>query len=657
MKDLDRIKELRAQLAHHNQLYYNQQAPVISDAAYDKLLAELKELEARHPDLWSQGSPTQTVGAQAGPALSKGRHFRPMLSLDSSADPLQAEAFINTLPADCLLLAQPKMDGLSVELTYENGFFVRGLTRGDGQTGENVTANLRTIKQIPAQLDKVLPLVVVRGEVYMEIGSFEALNKSLLTFAKEPFANPRNAAAGALRQLDAAITASRPLSFFPFELVNALELGFGNDYDALLELQRLGFAINSEYQLKTGQGTAFARSMYEFYQNARHKLNFEIDGMVLKVNEFSWRDSLGWRSRSPRWAYAWKFPPRQEVTMVEDIVVQVGRTGKLTPVALLLPVDVGGVTISRATLHNFGELNRLNVAVGDKVRLERAGDVIPKVVMVEEKGPHQPPPPPGNCPVCSTIVQINGAYHFCPNHLGCPAQLKGAILHYVSRAAMDIEGLGEKKVSQLMDAGLLNSVADIYALREKEEDILKLPDWGKLSFENLSGSLRNSAGRPLSRFILALGIEGVGQTTALLLARRFGTFVRLQQASLQEVAGISGVGPVGAGNVREFFNNPLSAAPAMKLWQLARPLEEERPPASSWQGLTVVFSGGLEGVSREKAQEMVQAKGGQTSASVSKKTSLLVAGHEPGGKLEKARQLGVEIIDEQEFLRRIKEMD
>ncbi len=654
MNELDRIQKLREQIARHNRLYYNQQRPLISDASYDALLAELKALEERHPELAEPASPTQTVGAKPSSALAKASHYRPMLSLDSSADAAQAMAFLSSLPKGSELLAQPKMDGLSVELTYKNGAFTRGLTRGDGTTGENVTANLATLRQIPQKLNQPCPpLLVVRGEVYMELTGFEELNQKLLNRDLEPFANPRNAAAGALRQLNPAVTAARPLRFFPFELVNAEELGFSNDYLALLELRRLGFALNDEYQLSRGVGPDFAAELYQRYQKHRESLNFEIDGMVLKANQFSLRQELGWRSRSPRWAFAWKFPPRQEVTKVDNIVVQVGRTGKLTPVALLRPVDVGGVTISRATLHNFGELTRLNVAPGDYVRLERAGDVIPKVVRVEKKGAQEPVPAPEHCPICHSRVVAKGAYHFCPNHLECPAQLKGAILHYVGRQAMDIEGLGERKIKQLMEEGLLKSVADIYQLPEHAQAIQKLPDWGPLSFNNLAQAIERSRNRPLPNFIFALGIEGVGQTTARDLAEHFGSWQAIAKANREELALVPGVGGVVAASISAFFSHPHTAELAAHLYHEARPAQATPAADSSWQGQTLVFTGGLSSMSRDEAAKLAKNKGAKVAASIGKQVTLVVAGVAAGGKLHKAQELGIEIIDEKEFLARL----
>lgn len=647
---------MREQISRHNNLYYNRQSPEISDAAYDALMAELKELEGRHPELVpDEFSPTRTVGAALKSPLAKARHFKPMLSLDSSAEESAALAFLNTLPRGAELIAQPKMDGLSVELTYENGVFTRGLTRGDGLSGENVTANLATIKEIPPNLTAPFPpFVAVRGEVYMALAGFEELNKKLIEENQEPFANPRNAAAGSLRQLNPRITASRPLNFFAFELVNAPELGLTNDSQAMSRLCELGFAIQTEHQMNIGSGKEFARAVYERYAGERESLNFEIDGMVLKVNRFALREQLGWRSRSPRWAFAWKFPPRQEVTRVEDIVVQVGRTGKLTPVALLRPVDVSGVTISRATLHNFGEMARLGVAPGDMVRLERAGDVIPKVVRVEEPGGNPPIALPEHCPVCKSQVALKGANHYCPNRLECPAQLKGAILHYVSRPAMDIEGLGDKKISQLMERGLLHSVADIYTLPEHEEEIVNLPDWGELSFNNLIRAIEAAKGRPLANFILALGIDGVGQATARDLVEHFVTWQAISRAGAQELALVNGVGPIVAESIHSFFSHPHTNQLAARLHELAAPAEQSAPLGdTAWQGVNVVFTGGLERMSRDEASEMVRAKGGRVASGISKNVTLVVSGEQAGGKLAKAQSLGIEIIDETEFLKRI----
>jgi DNA ligase (NAD+) len=652
---LTKINELRRLIAHHNHLYYNRQRPVISDAAYDALLAELRCLEERTGEI-SPGSPAQTVGAPLTSALGKARHFRPMLSLDSSAEEASVQAFFASLPPGCEILLQPKMDGLSVELTYENGVFRRGLTRGNGLEGENVTMNLSAIPEIPQQLAAARPrppLLVVRGEVYMSLAGFEKLNQSLLSLNQEPFANPRNAAAGTLRQLDHAIAAQRPLRFFPFELVNADLLGFANDYQALQALEQWGFGgIAAGYQLYLRQGLELARERHAWYLRQRENLPFEIDGMVIKVNDFVLRDSLGWRSRSPRWAFAWKFPPRQEVTRVEEIVVQVGRTGKLTPVALLRPVDVGGVTISRATLHNFGELARLGVKAGDQVRLERAGDVIPRVARVEREGGGSAFVAPQTCPVCAAAVVVKGAYHFCPNRLQCPAQLKGALLHYVSRQAMDIEGLGEKKIVQLMEAGLLGSVADIYLLPQKAESLLSLPDWGRLSFDNLCAAIANSKGRSLANFIFALGIDGVGHNTARELQTRFGQWQSFINANEERYAQIEGVGPVVARNIFTFLQDPHSAGLAARLYQLAAPAASTASLNRSWQDAAVVFTGGFKRVSRRQAGDMVIAGGGKVLSGVNQKVTLVVAGAQAGSKLEKARQLKLEIIDEDEFLRR-----
>ncbi|MBI5522626.1 MAG: NAD-dependent DNA ligase LigA [Desulfarculus sp.] len=653
-----RVAELSAEIRRHNQLYYGQGRPEISDTRYDALLAELMDLEARFPQLALADSPTRQVGAPPQTSFAQVTHYRPMQSLESKADPALVDDFLRRLAEAGFqgdLLLQPKIDGLSVELVYERGLLRLGSTRGDGQVGEDITPNLRTIAAIPGHLEGAPagPLVV-RGEVYMDRAGFEALNRRLLEKDEEPFANPRNAAAGALRQLDPRVTATRPLSFFVFELVNAQELGLASDAEALALLGKWGFAVGQDH-LHRGRGRDFLAGLHAAYQERRDSLDFEIDGVVVKVDDLAARQALGERSRSPRWAIAWKFPPRQEITTLRGIVAQVGRTGKITPVALLDPVDVGGVTVSRATLHNFGEVARLDARVGDVVRVERAGDVIPRVARVER--PHEPrqalPGPPERCPVCAAPVVAEGAYHRCANSIGCPAQIKGALKHYASRAAMDIEGLGDRRIDQLITKGLLPDLPSLYLLPDRRKVLEAMEGWGQTTVTNVVGEIKHTWGKPMDRFLFALGIPNVGETTARDLAKNFASFEQLIQATPEELAQVNGVGPVVAASIRAFFERPQTLDTARKLAEVVQPSPlpgAGRPAQGPLAGQTLVFTGSLQNLSRQEAEELTRRLGGQASGSVSKKTSLVVAGDNPGSKADKARGLGVRIISEAEFL-------
>ncbi len=671
-----RIAELSDQLRHLNRRYYNDGVSEVADAVYDQMLAELQDLERRFPELAASDSPTHTVGAPLQSSFAPVLHFQPMLSLESKVEFAVVADLFKRLEqagqADSPLLAQPKIDGLSVELVYRQGLFSVGSTRGDGVTGEDITPNLRTLADIPGHLADAPERVVVRGEVYMSREGFLELNKGLVERGGEGFANPRNAAAGSLRQLDPSVTATRPLSFFPFELCNAEELGLASDSQALERLAAWGFPEYPQDQ-KLGRGPGFIQEFHASYQERRDELIFEIDGVVIKVNDLALRGEMGARSRTPRWAVAWKFPPRQEVTTVREVVVQVGRTGKLTPVALMMPVDVGGVTVSRATLHNFARVAELDVRAGDKVRVERAGDVIPQVVEVVQKGSPrgEPVTPPAHCPVCGAeieqaqkvvrhtkqgTVREQGANHVCPNHIACPAQIKGALQHYSSRGAMDIEGLGEKRVVQLMDHGLLRDLLSLYHLAEHRAELEGLEGWGELSADNLLKSIEATRGAPLGRFLYALGIPNVGEATARELANALGSYARVTQANTEELLSVSGVGPEVARGVVEFFARPQSRQMADALAAEVRPAEVAdagRKKELPWAGRSVVFTGALEGLSREEASEMVRALGGRVSSSVSKSTSLVVVGSDPGSKADKARDLGVEMIGLAEFRRRV----
>lgn len=659
-----KVAKLSDEIRKLNRLYYNEGVSRVADAVYDRMLEELKRLETDFPELALSDSPTRTVGAPLQTTFAPVRHYRPMLSLESGvAESVMTDLFKRLDQAGAAgqtLLAQPKIDGLSIELVYEQGLLRVASTRGDGVTGEDVTSNVRTIKAIPGHLPHgPAERLVVRGEVYMPRQGFDELNRELVQAGGAGFANPRNAAAGALRQLDPSVTAGRPLDFFPFELVTAAEHGLASDSQAMEFLRERGFSIGDDH-LHLCRDLEAVRAVHTFYLEHRDDLRFEIDGVVVKVDDLDLRETMGARSRTPRWASAWKFPPRQELTQVRDIAVQVGRTGKLTPVALLDPVDVGGVTVSRATLHNFGEVARLDVRVGDQVRVERAGDVIPRVAEVAKPGDPRGPEvaPPKHCPVCGAEVISEGAYHLCPNNLGCRAQLIAAVTHYAGREAMDIEGLGAKRVAQLMEAGLLTSVADLYDLPDKQEDLAALEGWGDLSADNLTKAIEGSKKKSLGRFLFALGVPTLGQATARDLAAHFGTFAAVAEAEEQDLSQVNGVGPVVAAKVHAFFEpQSRTGQIARNLADIVQPREAARPRVadSPLAGLSVVFTGALESLSRSQAEEMVRAAGGRASASVSKSTGLVVVGDSPGSKAAKARELGVRVISEQDFLELVRQ--
>lgn len=694
-----RIHELSEQLRRHNQLYYEEDRPEISDAEYDRLLRELEKLEAQFPQLKASDSPTQTVGAPIQTSFEAVEHYRPMLSIESKVDRTIVDEFLRRIkkaqPDETPLLAQPKIDGLSVELDYRGGLLWQGSTRGDGVTGEDITPNLRTMKDIPAQLmDQEFERVVVRGEVFMDRQGFLELNKGLLEQGLDPFANPRNAAAGSLRQIDPNITAQRPLKFFPFEISNASELGMTSDKDVLNFLQKAGFPTYENHQ-HWGYDREFLSKVHEDYQSSREELEFEIDGLVIKAADLALREKMGARSRSPRWVVAWKFPPRQEITTVREIVAQVGRTGKITPVALLDPVDVGGVTVSRATLHNYNEVLRLGVRVGDTVRVERAGDVIPRVAEVQPS----PTLAPLACPSCGTklirtakseevsrqktidilgtsvkvrvekilgkamkeaargetvqvFLESEGADHICPNHFGCPAQVQASIIHFASRGAMDIEGLGPSRVEELMSLNLISDVASIYDLKDKKATLTELKGWGEQSATNLIEAIEDTRGKTMDRFIFALGIPGVGEATARLLAQQFSSLKELANAQQKELEKLDTVGPEVASKIVEFFAEDKNRSAAERLYREISPAPPKtRSTSKFFTGLTIVFTGELKKLTRDQAEETVRDLGAKTASSVSQKTGLVVAGTKAGSKLDKATKLGVKVIDEDEFLK------
>ncbi|MBC7128239.1 MAG: NAD-dependent DNA ligase LigA [Thermoplasmatales archaeon] len=651
-----RIEWLRKEINRHNYLYYVLNKPEISDEEYDKLMQELISLERKYPDLITPDSPTQRVGAPPAKEFKSVRHVKPMLSLDTANDIEEVIAFDKRVKKELGIneveyVAEPKMDGLSVELIYENGKYVKGSTRGDGINGEDVTENIRTIRAVPLVLreEEVKPptFLAVRGEVIMHIEDFEKFNKELIEKGEEPMANPRNAASGSLRRLDPRETASRPLDIFFYEIMRVDGIEVKNQWQALDLLKKWGLKTNP-HSIKCGNIEEVIK-YHEEMSKKREELSYEIDGIVIKVNEIRHQILLGEKTRSPRWAIAYKFPPRKEETQIMDIVVQVGRTGILTPVALLKPVDVKGVTVSRATLHNEDYIKQKDVRIGDWVKVGRAGDVIPEVMeVIKERrtGKEKIFSMPSKCPVCGSNVVRDGAYYRCTGGLSCISQLKRSIVHFASKRAMDIEGLGGKTVDLLVDKGIIKRVSDIYKI--KKEDLTKLPRFADKSSENLLEGIEKSKERGLARFIYALGIPNVGEHMARLLAERFKDIDTLINAKEEELMGVPEIGPETASSIINFFKEEKNREEIEELKKCGVKMKYEEE-IGKLSGLTFVFTGELKRFTREEAKEIVEKLGGKIANSVSKKVDYVVVGEKPGSKYEKARELGLKIINEEEF--------
>jgi DNA ligase (NAD+) len=659
----ERVARLRADIAHHDHRYYVLDDPEVSDAAYDALMRELQSLEAQYPELATQDSPTRRVAGAPAERFRSVEHHQPMLSLANCFDEAGLAEFDERVhkvlgPAPLRYDCEPKLDGLAVELVYLDGVLAEGSTRGDGLVGEDVTDNLRTQRSVPLVLATSHPpaRLEVRGEVFYRKADFVRLNQSREAQGEPTFANPRNAAAGSLRQLDAKVTAGRRLSLFLYEL-GAWEGPPFETHEAKLSfLGSLGLPINPENRVVVGMEAVLAAHR-ELLQR-RHSLPYEVDGMVVKVDGEDARRRLGMVSRSPRWAVAFKFPAEEAVTRVLAIDVNVGRTGALTPVAFLEPVQVGGVTVSRATLHNPLELARKDVRVGDQVFIRRAGDVIPeitKVVTSVRTGEEKPYVFPTHCPVCgsATLMDEDGAILRCTG-LACPAQLLGHLRHFASRGGMDIEGLGEKLCAQLVAAGLVRRQADLYALTV--EALSALERMGEKSAENLVAALDRSRHPPLRRFLYALGIRHVGEATARTLAEAFLEVRALYEASEEDLMRVKDVGPEMARAIAAFFHDAQNRENIDAL--LAAGVQPEppgKPQGGPFSGKTVVLTGTLLGMGREQAKEEVERRGGKVSASVSRKTDLVVAGADAGGKLKKAQEYGVRVLDEAAFLDLLRE--
>jgi DNA ligase (NAD+) len=662
-----RALELRTLLNHYNYRYHALDDPEVPDAEYDRLMLELRALETQHPELVSADSPTMRVGAAPVAAFGAVRHRIAMLSLDNAFSDQEVRDFDRRIrerldrgDEPVSYSAEPKLDGLAISARYENGLFVQGATRGDGETGEDITQNLRTIKALPLRLrgSTIPPVLEVRGEVFMPLAGFRRFNEEALARGEKALVNPRNAAAGSLRQLDPRMTAARPLDMFVYGIGSVEGAVLPPRHSETLKaLRDWGFKICPQSQVVES-----IDGCLEYYRRmgaARAELAYQIDGVVYKVDEVEWQRQLGFVSRAPRWAVAHKFPAEEALSVVREIEFQVGRTGALTPVARLEPTFVGGVTVSNATLHNMDELTRKDVRVGDTVVIRRAGDVIPEVArVIPERRPRgaQLIELPAVCPVCGSPVvrELDQAVARCTGGRHCAAQRKEEIRHFASRRAMDIQGLGDKLVEQLVEQGLVNTPADVFALQEPQ--LVSLERMGEKSAQKLRASIAAAKQTTLPRFLYALGIRDVGEATALALAQYFKDLGALRRAAKDEIQRVPDVGPVVAEHVAGYFSDPDNAAVLDRLlaagvtWPAIVESSSPGGPAGKLTGKTFVLTGTLTSMSREAAGEAIQKLGGKVSGSVSKKTGYVVAGAEPGSKLKKAEQLGIAVLDEAAFL-------
>ncbi|NTV50288.1 MAG: NAD-dependent DNA ligase LigA [Geobacteraceae bacterium] len=658
----NRAKELRILLQYHNQRYYQLDSPEISDAEYDELFRELAGLEERYPELVTADSPTQRVGGAPVDRFRNVTHRLPMLSLENAVNDEEIVAKLDGRVKKELGLAEnspvsymcePKMDGLAVELIYENGTLTAASTRGDGVTGEDVTQNIRTLHGLPLCLTgkDVPPLLEVRGEVYLSLDAFQKINRDREENGDPPFVNPRNAAAGSLRQLDSRITSRRPLSIFCYAPGFVEGVQFSSQQEFLASAAGWGLPVNPLARLVDNVDGAVA--YYHEMQELRESLPYEIDGTVVKVNSFQLQRELGEKSRSPLWAIACKFPPRQAETQLEDVLLSVGRTGVITPVAQLRPVEISGVTVSRATLHNWDELAAKDIRIGDTVVVERAGDVIPAVVRVvaeRRNGSERVVPPPEFCPECgSGVVRIADEVALRCMGISCPSQIRESIKHFASRGAMDIEGLGDKVVEQLLSLGLIHTVADLYRLTK--DDFMRFERMGDKLSSNLLNALEASKACDLSRFVFALGIRHVGARTAKTLAQAFGSLDNLEKTTLEELMSVRDIGATVAQSIFTFFNTPDNQSVVRQLQELGvNPAAVAKTVGGRLSGKKFVFTGTLTRFSRDHARKLVEDQGGNVVGSISRKTDYVVAGDEAGSKLIKARELGITVLGEDDFL-------
>jgi DNA ligase (NAD+) len=654
------IDELRETIRHHEHLYYVLDAPELPDAEFDRLMQELKRLEAAHPELITNDSPTQRVGGKPAEGFAKVVHSRPMLSLDNVYNEQELRDWDRRVRESAgneklEYVCELKLDGMSLALTYQGGQLLKGATRGDGTIGEDVTSNVRTMRSVPLSVPAsalkktgVPADFEVRGEVIMPLVAFERMNEDRERQELSKFANPRNAAAGTIRVLEPNIVAQRRLDFYSYFLLVDGKLYPEHHDDSLKALQALGFKVNANHRLARD-----IDQVLEFIarcEQLRDKLPYEIDGVVIKVNSTRTQQRLGFTGKAPRWAIAYKYAARSGTSRIEDILVQVGRTGKLTPVAALKPVSIGGTTVTRATLHNQDEIDRLEVKIGDWVMIERGGDVIPKVVKVlkdKERGDrsfHMPE----RCPECGGhVVRVEGeADHRCVN-TACPAKLRESILHFAARSVMNIEGMGESMVNQLSSRGLVKDLADIYELNQ--EKLLSLERVGEKSAANLLREIEQSRKLPLERVIYGLGIRFVGERTAKFLAEHFGSMDALMNASAESLQEVDEVGPRIANSIQEFFAEPRNRDLVKRLGKYLNFKGEKKQRGTALAGKTFVITGTLANYSREAAKKLVEDAGGKVSSAVSKKTDYVIAGEDPGSKLDKARELGIQVIDEKEM--------
>src|SRR5579859_79443 len=663
-KDLPKKLEcLRDKIRHHEYLYFVLDQPEISDQEFDKLTKQLKDLEAEHPELITPDSPTQRVGGKPREGFVKVRHSSPMLSLDNTYNEEELRAWerrVHELSGrkDVDYVCELKLDGMSLALTYENGRLEHGVTRGDGTVGEDVTLNVRTVHSIPLSIDRdklkkagIPPDFEVRGELLMPTAAFKKLNEERERAGLATFANPRNFTAGTVRQLDANITAQRRLDFFPYSLLVNGRTYFDRHWETLTALDKAGFKVNQNRKLVHSM-----EEVWEFirqWEGKRESLPYEIDGIVVKVDRTALQDELGFTGKAPRWAIAYKYAARAGITKLEDIRVQVGRTGKLTPVAMLAPVSIGGTTVRNATLHNMDEIERLGVKIGDWVQVERGGDVIPKVAKVIDDKDHprgtQEFVMPEKCPVCGTkVVRTEGEVDYRCVNANCPAKLLGTILHFASRGVMNIDGMGEALVTQLIEKGLVKNVADIYDLTKK--DLLSLERFADKSAQNILDEIESSKKLPLERVIYGLGIRMVGERTAQFLAEHFGSMEALASASVEELQNVNEVGPRIAESIAEFFSNPANRKLVERLGAAGLAFKGKRKErGTKLAGKTFVLTGTLARFTRDQAKKMIEDAGGKVTGSVSKKTDYVVAGADAGAKLDKANELKVPVIDEKEM--------
>ncbi|GAB4143152.1 MAG: NAD-dependent DNA ligase LigA [Planctomycetota bacterium] len=664
MRAEQRAAELRSLLHRANHLYYNEGAPELTDAEYDRLFAELKALEAEHPELATPDSPTQRVGAPLpkGTSFETREHLAPMISIESLMTKEDLASFLartqKLLEGDeePVWACEPKLDGVSANLLYEGGILVLGLSRGDGQRGEDLTRNLRTIRNLPLRLQGPGPFpkrIEVRGEVIMTKAAFAELQRTSETSTETQFRNARNTVAGTLKLLDPSIVRGRPLDFIAFATGLVEGIRFETHTELRERLVAFGFRVAEPYAV--GPGASTIEGFHERIERERDALPYEMDGIVAKLDRIDLQNRVGRTSRTPRWALAYKFAPRIGRTRVLAIEAQVGRTGAVTPVAVLEPVELAGVTVRHATLHNWGLLSERDVRVGDEVDVQRAGDVIPEIVRVHAGSRREgsaPPAPPSSCPVCGGALDREGAFLYCVN-LECKDQRTGRVVHLASRKALDIGGLGPRQVEQLYEAGLLKSLEDVFRLPARRDEILALERWGERSFENLCRQIEAAKRRPLSRFLTAIGIRHVGEQTAKDLAAHFGTIERLRAASRDELLEVEGVGPEVASSIEHFFAMPQTIEFLRALGDLGvepAPEETSKDARGPLAGRVFVFTGGLSSMSRDEAKARIEWLGARTSGSIGKRVTDVVAGEKAGSKLEKARKLGLRILSEQEFV-------